>query len=76
MASMLTRFQSSGCVPVGTPKTLVYGTPVHNEEALHHHTVDACQDSCNYPRIRCVLNLMEDILSTYYKCTLSVITHK
>jgi hypothetical protein len=25
---------------------------------------------------KCALNLMEDILSTYYKCTLSAVAHK
>jgi hypothetical protein len=30
------RFESSGFVPVGKPKTLVYVAPVDNEEALHH----------------------------------------
>jgi hypothetical protein len=32
----------------GHLKTLVYATPVDNEEALHHHIVDACQTICNY----------------------------
>jgi hypothetical protein len=36
MASTVTRFQSSGFVPVGKPKILVYAAPVDNEEALHH----------------------------------------
>jgi hypothetical protein len=49
MASTLhARFESSGFIPVGTPETLVYATPAHNEEALH--LVDACQNICNYPR--------------------------
>jgi hypothetical protein len=51
MASTLTRFESSGFLPVGTPKTLVYAAPVDNEEALHHRIVDAYQTIHNYPRI-------------------------
>jgi hypothetical protein len=27
----------------------VYAAPVDNEEALHHHIVDACQTIHNYP---------------------------
>jgi hypothetical protein len=42
MASTLARFESSGFLPVGTLKTLVYAAPVDNEEALHHCIVDAC----------------------------------
>jgi hypothetical protein len=30
MVSTLVRFESSGFVPVGTPKTLVYAAPVDN----------------------------------------------
>jgi hypothetical protein len=48
-ASMFGRFDSSGFVSVG--KTFVYATPVDNEEALHHCTVDACQTSRNFPGI-------------------------
>jgi hypothetical protein len=67
----------------GYINTLVYAAPVDNEEALHHRTVDACQTIRNYPatfeRIRRsmsrrALNLVEGILSTYYKCTLSATT--
>jgi hypothetical protein len=50
MASMLTRFESSGCLPVGTPNTLVCAAPVDNA-VLHHRTVDAWQTACNYPSI-------------------------
>jgi hypothetical protein len=68
-------------------KTLVYAAPIDNEEALHHCIEDTCQTIRNYPSIlckdavvhdvsSCALNLMEDILNTYYKCTLSAITHK
>jgi hypothetical protein len=35
----------------GHLKTLVYAAPVDNEEALHHRTVDACQNIRNYPGI-------------------------
>jgi hypothetical protein len=56
-------------------------TPKHsvdNEEELHRRTVDACHDQSQQPRHLCVsrraLNLMEDILSSYYNyCTVSVI---
>jgi hypothetical protein len=51
MASTLARFESSGFLPVGTPKTPVYAAPVDNEEALHHRTVDACQTILNCPGI-------------------------
>jgi hypothetical protein len=89
MASTLATFESSGFLPVGTPKTLVYSAPVDNEEALHRRIVDACQTIGNYPEIfermrrsmmrsasGLALNLMEDILSTFYKSTLSAVTHK
>jgi hypothetical protein len=64
---------------------LLYATPADNEEA--HRIVDACQTIRNHPAIfqrmqlsmirwpRRALNLMEDILSNCYKCTLSTITH-
>jgi hypothetical protein len=67
MVSTLARFQSSGFLPVGT---------LRNPCVLHHRIVDACQTIRNYPGIvermprsmmRRALNLMEDILSTYYK---------
>jgi hypothetical protein len=51
MAPTLTRLQSSEFLPVGTPKTLVYAAPVDNEEALHHHIVDACRTIRNCPGI-------------------------
>jgi hypothetical protein len=51
MASTLARFESSGCLRVGTPKTAVYAAPVVNEGALHHRSVDACQTIRNYPGI-------------------------
>jgi hypothetical protein len=52
MASALhARFESSGFLPVGIPKTLVYAAPVHNEEALHRRTVDACQTISNCPGV-------------------------
>jgi hypothetical protein len=51
MASMLARFESSGFLPVWTPKTLTYAAPVDNKEALHHRIVDACQTIHNYPSI-------------------------
>jgi hypothetical protein len=69
----------------GHLNTLVCATPVDKEEALHHHIVDASQTIRNYPGIfewfrqsmsMHALSIMEDILSTYYKCILSAITHK
>jgi hypothetical protein len=66
----------------GHLKTLVYAAPVDNEEAFHR-TVGACQTIRSYPgifewmqRSMRVLNLMEDILSICYKCTLPAVTHK
>jgi hypothetical protein len=51
MAFTLARCESSGFLPVGSPKTLVYAAPVDSEEAFHHSTVDACQTIGNYPDI-------------------------
>jgi hypothetical protein len=47
MTSKLARYESSGFLPVGTPKTLVYAVPVDNEEALHHRIVDASRNIHN-----------------------------
>jgi hypothetical protein len=44
-------FESSGFLPLGTPKTLVYAAPIDNEETLHRRTVDVCQTIRNYPAI-------------------------
>jgi hypothetical protein len=72
----------------GHVKTLVYVAPVDNEEALHRHTVDACQTISSYPAIfermrrsmirgvEACIELHGGILSTYYKCTLIAITRK
>jgi hypothetical protein len=49
MASTHTWLESSGFLPVGTPKSTC--SPVDNEEALHHRIVDACQTVRNYPGI-------------------------
>jgi hypothetical protein len=35
----------------GHLKTVVYATPVDNEEALHHRIADACQTICICPSI-------------------------
>jgi hypothetical protein len=51
MASTLTRFESYGFYLWRHLKPFVYVAPVDNEEALHHHTVDACQTIRNYPCI-------------------------
>jgi hypothetical protein len=87
MASILARFESSEFLPMGNLNTLVYASPVDNEEAPHHRILDACPSIRNYPcisermrlfmkrRVSRALNLKGDILSTYYKCTLSTITN-
>jgi hypothetical protein len=51
MASTLARFESSGVYLWRYLETLMYIAPVDNEEALHHHIVDACQTIHNYPSI-------------------------
>jgi hypothetical protein len=50
MPSTLTRFESSGFLPVGTRKTSCVCAPVDNEKALHHRNVDACHDYPQLPR--------------------------
>jgi hypothetical protein len=84
MTFTLAWFQSYEFLPVGTPRNPCVS--VDNEEAVHHRIVDACQSLCSYPASlngcgvpwwdvsRRALNLMEDILSTYHKCTLTAIT--
>jgi hypothetical protein len=62
-------------------KTVVHEALVDKEEELHHRTVDAWQTIRNYPGIfelmmRSMMKRVEDILSTYYKCTHSFIIHK
>jgi hypothetical protein len=78
MASTLhVRFESS----VRTPKC----GSVDKGGALHHRTVDACQTIRNYLDIfermwRSVMRRFEACTEffrrTYYKCTLSAVTHK
>jgi hypothetical protein len=72
----------------GHPKTLMLAAPVDNEEVLHHRivmpvrlsaTTQVSLNGCGGPWwdvSRRALNLMEDNLSTSYKCTPSAITHK
>jgi hypothetical protein len=68
--------------------TLLYASPIDNEEVSHHHMWMPVRLSATTPvslnrygsplwevSIH-ALSLMEDILSTNYKCTLSVITCK
>jgi hypothetical protein len=74
MASTLAGFQSSGIFPVGTLKTLMYAAALDNEQSLHHRIVDACQTIRNYPGI--FARMRRSVMSTYFKCTLSAITHK
>jgi hypothetical protein len=85
MASTVTRLESSVFLPVGTPKhpcvcsscwhfTIALWMPVRLAA-----TTPASLDGCSGPWwdvLRHALNLMEGILSIYYKCTLSAITHK
>jgi hypothetical protein len=47
MASTLARFQSSGFLPVGTPKIPCLRSFCRQEEALHHSIVDARQSISN-----------------------------
>jgi hypothetical protein len=49
MASTLTRIESSGFLPVGTHKPLVYAAPFDKEEARHRRIAHACQTICNLP---------------------------
>jgi hypothetical protein len=51
MASTIARFESSGFLPVETPKSLVYVAPVDNEKALHHRIVYVCQTIRNFSGI-------------------------
>jgi hypothetical protein len=72
----------------GHLKTLVYAVPIDNEEALDHRILDACQTIRNYlgvfkrmrwsmkRRVEACIESHGGHLSTYYKCTLSAITHK
>jgi hypothetical protein len=72
----------------GQLKSLVYAAPVDNEDALHHlfwmpvrlsPTIPASLNGGGGPWwdvSRRGLNLKEEVLSTYYKCTLSAITHE
>jgi hypothetical protein len=87
MVSTLSRFEPFGFLPVGTPKTLAYAVPVDNEEVLQHCIVNTCQTIRNYSDIfermwqsmsRHVKAFTESHghLSTYYKSTISVTTHK
>jgi hypothetical protein len=46
MASMVSRFESSGFLTVETSKI-----PVDNEETLHRRIMDACQSIRSYPGI-------------------------
>jgi hypothetical protein len=69
ISSTLARLESSGFLPVGTPKTLVYAAPVDNEEALHHRSVDACQTIRNY------LGIFERMLRSTRRAEECVISH-
>jgi hypothetical protein len=75
--------------PAAWPPQSPVLNPLESYLNRHHHCiVDDSQNICNYSPFfngysgpwwdvsRHVLNLMEDILSTYYKCNLSAITHK
>jgi hypothetical protein len=43
MATTLTRFESSGILPGGTPKTFCVTAPADNEQARHHRNVNVFQ---------------------------------
>jgi hypothetical protein len=74
--------------PWGHVKSLVYASSVAKKEAIHRRIVDACQTILNYlgifermrrsrmRRVEACLESHEDILGTYYKCTLSAVTCK
>jgi hypothetical protein len=53
MASTLARFESSGCLSVGTTQSsfVCSSSFVDNQGALHHHVVDACKTVSDYPSI-------------------------
>jgi hypothetical protein len=70
MASTLARLQSSGFLPVRTPKTLVYAAPVDNEDALNRRISDACQTIHNYPGIfermqRCMIRRVKACIESH-----------
>jgi hypothetical protein len=86
MASTPARFEFSGFLPMGTPKN-----PFVRNSCWQRRGTSPSQCGClsDYPKLslnecgvpwwdvsRRALNLMEDILDTYYKCTFSAITHK
>jgi hypothetical protein len=84
MTSTLARFEFSGFFPVGTPKErpwcmqLLLTTKMHFTVELWM-PVRLCLNACCGPWwyvLRHVLDLMEKILNTYCKCTLSAITQK
>jgi hypothetical protein len=69
----------------GLLKARVYADPISNEGELHHRIVDTRQTIGKFPGIfermrqsmsRYAWNRVEDIMSTYYKRTLSAIIHK
>jgi hypothetical protein len=85
MASTLTGLESTGFLPVRTPKPpCVCSSSWHFPIALWMPVrlsaiASASLGGCGGPWwdvSRRALNLMEDILNTYYKCTLSTVTHK
>jgi hypothetical protein len=84
---LYTRFESSVFLPVGHRRTLVQAAFVGTEEALHSLIMAACQPAHNCHRI--FRQLQQSMMShfkvsvefygwfsTYYKCTLSAVTHK
>jgi hypothetical protein len=87
MASTPARFESSGFLPVGTPKY-----PCVCSSCWHRRGISHYGSLSEYPQLTWQLwtdaavhdetcrgvhwNLTNDILSTCYKCTLSTLTHK
>jgi hypothetical protein len=51
MASTITRFEFSGFVSMGTPKSHVYAHPVGNKGKLHHRIVDTRQTIGKFPSV-------------------------
>jgi hypothetical protein len=81
MASKLTKSESSKFLSVGTPTNPHVSNSRWQQRGTVRlsATIPASLNGCRslwWNVLRCALNLMEDILSTYYKCTLSAITHK
>jgi hypothetical protein len=88
MTSRLSRFESSGFLPVATAETIVFVALVVKEESLHSRILDACRTTRSYPVIfepmrRSMMRRVEAYAEshrhfeyTYYKCKISAATCK